>query len=271
MSAGQDEGVDQDGFVVSGVDADLIPVAYQPVLGSCVSTLVAAVDGLLAVYLYGSVATGRASPPESDIDLLVLTRDEASVQAIEGAARSLSRRYRRLAREVGVAHTTTAELFADDLDGLGRRCFLKHYCVPLHGDDIRDRLERCRPSATLAWAFNHNVDAAIEGARRRLAAANDGDDVEVVGRAVARKLLLAAASLTSVITGSWTTDRRRAAAAISEHYPRWADQAATALAWASTPTDNPSEVTALLDGFATWVARELRAKADPDWLPGRPT
>jgi hypothetical protein len=38
-------------------------------------------------------------------------------------------------------------------------------------------------------------------------------------------VMLAAASLTSVITSSWTTDRRRAADAIAEHYPQWSDQA----------------------------------------------
>jgi hypothetical protein len=110
---------------------------------------------------------------------------------------------------------------------------------------------------------DHNVDAAIEQARQRLATATDGDDVKGICRAIARKLMLTAASLTSVITGSWTTDRRRAAAAIAEHYPQWADQATTALEWGSTPTDDRSQVRALLDGFATWLAQEFHAKAAP--------
>ena len=48
----------------------------------------------------------------------------------------------------------------------------------------------------------------------------------------AREVMLSAASLTPVITGSWTTDRRRAAFAIVMHYPQWADQARLALEWA---------------------------------------
>jgi hypothetical protein len=55
-------------------------------------------------------------------------------------AKDLSWRYRHLAREVGIAHATMPGLFGDDIDALGGRCFIKHYCVPLHGDDIRDQL-----------------------------------------------------------------------------------------------------------------------------------
>jgi hypothetical protein len=40
-------------------------------------------------------------------------------------------------------------------------------------------------------------------ARRRLDTAIDSGDVDQVGRRVARKVMLAAASLTSVITSSW--------------------------------------------------------------------
>ena len=172
------EGVDADGFIVSGADVELIPEAYRPVLESVVSTLVAAVDGLISVYLYGSVATGEACPPRSDIDVLVVTVDSSSSEAVADAAKDLSWGYRHLAREVGIAHATLPGLFGDDIDALGGRCFIKHYCVPLHGDDIRDQLPSYRPSATMAWAFNHNVADAIDEARQRLDTAKCSGDVK---------------------------------------------------------------------------------------------
>ena len=257
------EGVDEDGFIVSGADVKLISAAYEPALDSVVSSLVENVDGQISVYLYGSVATGEACPPQSDIDVLVVTRDGRSSAAVADAAKDLSWRYRHLAREVGIAHATMAGLFGDDIDGLGGRCFIKHYCVPLHGDDLRVQLPRYRPSATMAWAFNHNMAAAIAETRHRLDTANDSGDVKQVCRTVARKVMLAAASLASVINSEWTTDRHRAAAAIAEHYPEWADQAAVALEWASAPTDDPSKVRKFLDGFGKWVAQELHDRAAP--------
>ena len=263
MRVGRREGVDEDGFIVSGAAVELIPAQYQPVLESCVSTLVSSVDGLIAVYLYGSVATGRASVPQSDIDLLVVTADRGSSESVEHAARELTRRHRLVARDVGVAEATMAGLRAEGVDALGVRCFIKHYCVLLHGDDVRVHLPSYRPSATMAWAFNHNITTAIEDARRRLAERNDPTEVRVVCRVIARKVMFAAASLVSVITSSWTTDRRHAADVIGEHYPEWAEQAKLALGWGAEPTDDPSRVRELLDGFATWIARELEDKAAP--------
>jgi hypothetical protein len=65
------EGVDADGYLVTGAALANIPPAYRPVIADCVSALTAfaQLDGL---YLYGSVATGQARPPKSDLDLLAL-------------------------------------------------------------------------------------------------------------------------------------------------------------------------------------------------------
>jgi uncharacterized protein len=257
------DGVDVDGFIVSGADLQLIPRLYVPLLETCVSTLTATVEGPVSIYLYGSVATARASPPASDLDLLVVTQDDTASDDIKACAANLTTRFSGLVHDVGIAHVTLDELFADNLDALGNRCFIKHYCVPVHGDDLRLRLPACRPSATLAWAFNHNIAAAIDRAREQLDLTTTGDDVREVCRAAARKVLLAAASLTSVVTSSWTTDRARAAAFIADAYPEWAHDATVGLAWSRTPIDDPTAVRRFLDGFATWVAQQLQITSSP--------
>ena len=257
------EGVDEDGFIVSGADLLLIPPLYEPMLETCVATLVATVDGLVSVYLYGSAATGRASPPESDLDLLVVTDDDTASDDIGACAVSLTAGFTSLVHSVGIAHETVDRLFADNLDALGNRCFIKHYCVPLHGDDLRSRLPSCRPSPTLAWAFNHNVGEAIDRARHQLDLATTADDVRAVCRAAARKVLLAAASLASVVTSSWTTDRAQAVGVIADAYPKWALDATVGLEWTRAPTDDSTAVRRFLDGFALWIAEELQTTTSP--------
>ena len=232
-------------------------------LSTCVSTLVTTVDGLVATYLYGSVATGRASPPESDLDLLVVTLDATASDDIDACAASLTTQFSGLVHDVGIAHVTLDGLFADNVDALGNRCFIKHYCVPVQGDDLRSRLPSCRPSPTIAWAFNHNVADAIDRARQRLDGATTSDDVKAVCRAAARKVLLAAASLTSAITSTWTTERARAAAFVAHAYPEWAHDATVGLEWTRTPTDDAIAVRRFLDGFATWVAEQLQITSSP--------
>ena len=88
--------------------------------------------------------------------------------------------------------------------------------------------------------------------------------MKAVCRAAARKVLLAAASLTSVVTSSWTTDRGRAAAFVADTYPEWAHEATVGLEWTRTPTDDSAAVRRFLDGFATWVAEQSQTTSAGD-------
>jgi hypothetical protein len=251
------EGIDRNGFIVTAADLDAIPPVYRPVLDSSVATLRARLPDLVGVYLYGSVATGRARPPDSDVDLLVVLATGAGDIGIDAVAAELSATHRDVARGIGVAVVARAELFADGLDGLGARCFVKHYCVPLHGEDLRPLLPPCRASVEVAWAFNHNTSTAVADARIRLEHSQTAEEVRQVCRSAARKITLSATSLASIVESTWTTDRHRAAEIISTRYPRWAADATDALRWCSTPTASRDSVHAFLNGYASWVASEL--------------
>jgi uncharacterized protein len=257
VTAVRGEGIDRNGFIVTAVDLEAIPSAYELVLDSSVAVLRARLPELVAVYLYGSVATGRARPPDSDVDLLVVLATRVGDVVIDAVATELSAKYRDVAREIGIAVVTQAELSADDLDGLGARCFVKHYCVPLHGEDLRPPLAPCRATPEVAWAFNHNTATAVSDAQIRLEQAQTAEEVRQVCRSAARKITLSATSLASIVESTWTTDRHRAAEIISCRYPQWAADAADALRWCSTPTESRDTVHAFLHGYASWVASEL--------------
>ena len=135
------EGVDADGYLVTGAGLTNVPPAYRPVIADCVAALTAfpELDGL---YLYGSVATGRARPPDSDLDLLALWTSTVDASTTVAA---LSARHAAVVREVGLAEAGVDSL-ADEAD----RCFLKHYCVPLAGRDRRVDLPRL-PARPGSW------------------------------------------------------------------------------------------------------------------------
>jgi hypothetical protein len=205
------EGVDADGYLVTGVAVANVPPAYRPVLADCVATLTRfrALDGL---YLYGSVATGQARPPDSDLDLLALWTSAVDGAAVAAAVRALSTRHGAVVREVGLAQAPVESL-ADEAE----RCFLRHYCVPLAGRDRRASLPRCRPSRALADGFNGDLPAALQYIVDRAetpAAAAD--------RAL-RRVLLAVATIESVSHATWSTDRATGAELLRRHHPEWAD------------------------------------------------
>jgi hypothetical protein len=218
------EGVDADGYLVTGAAAANIPPAYEPVIADCVATFTAfeQLDGL---YLYGSVATGQARPPDSDLDLLAVWTSTVDVSA---AVAALSTRHGAVVREVGLA-----QVRLDDLTGEADRCFLKHYCVPLAGRDLRPSLPRCRPSRALADGFNDDLPAVVARLRSAVDSAGTATEQLAAVRKAARRLLLAVATVESVSHATWSTDRGTGAALLAHHHPQWTDVAERALRWSS--------------------------------------
>jgi len=249
------EGVDADGVIVTGVDPERIPPAYRPVLTDCTHRLGLVLgDRLHSLYLYGSVATGRARPPQSDLDLMAVWSSDIDAGEAAAAAAELSARHAALVREVAVASSTLAGVLADDRDGLGLRCFLRHYCLWLAGSDLRPSLRPCTPSRAVADGFNDDVRALVERWRADLDAAHTAAAVAAVARAAARKLLLVTATLESAEHGGWSTDRATGAELLAANHPEWARTARLAAGWcADAGTPAAQDVRRLLD-LGDWLA-----------------
>jgi hypothetical protein len=149
----------------------------------------------------------------------------------------------------------------DDLRGegdeaYGNRVFLRHYCVQLAGPPRTD-LGRTYPAdVRAARGFNGDI-ARHAGRWQRLL--DDGAEPVALGCRVARKSLLAAAGLVSVVDGGWTTDRAAAARRWAEIEPGLAAEAALLHGWTGpdpTPVPTGVEVRRVLDGaVARLVAR----------------
>jgi predicted nucleotidyltransferase len=241
-----DEGLDAEGYLTTGAARDRVPPAYEPVLVDAVAQLRVAIgDRLHGLYLYGSVATGRAVAPDSDVDLLAVCTSAVDLPQVENLVKELSARYAELAREVALSRVTLAEIEAEDHLGLGNRAFVKHYCVCLDGVDLRPGLPRCAPSPALAAGFNGDLGGYLDRMWPRL----DG-----AGRRAARRLLLAAATLESVAHGGWSTDRATAAALVTLHHPEWTDDVDRALRWTAGCPAEPGDVRDFMAGFGRWLA-----------------
>lgn len=252
------EGVDPDGFIRTSVAAANIGPDYAPIVADCVAALTQALgDDLLGVYVTGSVATGRAVPPGSDIDMVALVADEADRTRVDDVATRLTARFSKVVREVGLGAVARSDVFADDLDGIGWRCFLRHYCVCVAGHDLGRDLAPCRAGPAVALAFTAGIGDAVGGIIDRLRRGPGPGETAAIGAKAARQLLLAAAPLASVLAGTWTTDRAAGAMLIVDLFPERADEARTALAWYRAGTAS-GDVGSFVESFGVWVARDLR-------------
>lgn len=248
------EGLDRDGLIRTGVGIDRIPERYRPVLDATVDVVRASAPAA-SVYAYGSVATGAARSPGSDVDVLTIGLDDV---AAAGIAAQLSAQFGGLCRAVEIAAASGSDLVGESDEAYGFRVFLHHYCVHLAGADFDAATTGFPGDRRAARGLNGDIG----GHHARWRRADSSTDTAELGRRIARKTLLAVAGLVSIHDATWTTDRQRAARRWSDVHPSlrtglgellaWADGSATA----SSRTVEQSidgTVATIVDQFATAI------------------
>lgn len=269
MTADPREGIAEDGTIRTGAARHRVPAVYEPALAD----VLAAVPEDVSVYLYGSVATGRARPPDSDVDLVVLGMDPADAA---GLATSLSRRHAGLCREVAIAPGTVRGHVGPGDEAHGNRAFLRHHCVHLAGPDPAADIAPVLADARAARGFNGDIAVHLQrwrSARDRLVEDLTGAGPDVRATAVARlatrvsrKSLVTVAGLVSVHDGTWTTARREAARRWARLDPAAAPGLATLVAWLDAPSEDLDEVGRVLDEVVAPLAERFAADVGP-WRP----
>lgn len=264
MTRDPEEGVGTDGQIVTGVEVANIVDPYDAVVESAVEAVVAQLgDALDGLYIYGSVATGKARPPTSDVDLYAIVLRDAGT-AIRKISSDLSARYATIVREVGVSVVLLEDVLADTPEGWAERCFVRHYCVHLAGRNRKQGLSACQASPALARGFNGNVGDAVGRSLHRLRSngLDDGGTRHAIGWS-ARKLLMSAATLLSARDGGWTTDRDAGARLLAVAAPQLSTSVGRVQQWAKLDTSDseaplppPGEVLACLAELRDWLASE---------------
>lgn len=242
-----DEGVDPAGFIITGVGSVPVPVSFRPVVDAAMGAVGTAGSGS-SLFLYGSVATGRARSPTSDVDLLSFGMEAERAEAV---AQRLSREFAAVCRSVDIAVAQPVDLVGGGDAVYGNRLFLRHYCVHLCGPQLHAGLPDFPADRRATRAFNGDID---DHARRWRSELHDGCDAAAVGRRLARKTLLATAGLVSVHDRTWTTDRLSAARRWSEIEPRWATPLTELMAWSDSAHESTAAaVENALDGIVAHV------------------
>lgn len=203
------EGVTLSGMIRIGVARGGVAPVYAPVLQAAADE----VGGRASLYVYGSVATGAAVVPTSDVDLLSVGLPAPEAERISSA---LSARFSDLCREVSIGAASREDLDAKTDESYGLRVFLRHYCAHLSGADPAARFPEFPADVRAARGFNGDIARHLHGWQAALA----GDaDVSGLGTRIARKMLLAVAGLVSLRDVTWSTDRRACAARWNELEP----------------------------------------------------
>jgi len=281
-------GLDRDGTIIREGALDRVPAAFVPVVDAararitetfgdprlhdaCLNTTY-----LHSAYLYGSIPRGTAVPGVSDLDLLIVFRDEpadadrAAARALEAALDEDFPQINGAGIVLGSVPGTLSEL--ERYDG---GFFVACLCTPLLGEDLAARLPRYRPTSLLARETNGDLALVLPRWRARAAQAVTDADRQALTRAIARRLVRTGFTLIMPRWGGWTSDLRLSADLFAQYYPERAGQLRRAAAIARTPSADPAVLAMLIDDLGPWLAAEYTAvhgeKAPRPLGPGAPS
>ena len=238
-------------MIVTGANRARVAAEYEPVLAAACGGI-AELDPDASLYLYGSVATGTATPRGSDTDLLTIDLDRLLADQL---GRSLSAEFEDLCRGVELAAATAGDFVGQHDEAYGNRVFLRHYCVHLTGPARHSALPDFPADARAARGFNGDIDRHLRSWR---AALDTGEPPADLGRRAARKTLLALTGLVGLADDTWTTDRTRAVERWSRHHPETATGLLTLADWSNGAVRATRDTVALvLDGIIATIADEF--------------
>ncbi|WP_158893719.1 MULTISPECIES: nucleotidyltransferase domain-containing protein [unclassified Pseudomonas] len=253
------DGVDADGFLRQ-VPRGLFQVEYRALLAAVRCQLPALLGRhLIALYVYGSVAEGRARPGQSDLDLTLVLSDACPA----GLPVQLEQRRRLLECSHGEVSKIDfdigrqAEVLAPG-NRLSWGFWLRHHCRWLWGEDLARRYAPFKPEVGIAQAVNGDVLSVMR--RYSSVHASCASPVERLGvqREAARRLLRALQVLRRPDETGWPWT-------LEDHYRRArrlhpAQRAALDFFYAEArqPQAAAAEFAQQLDAVLLWFECQLR-------------
>ncbi|MFJ3225996.1 nucleotidyltransferase domain-containing protein [Streptomyces sp. NPDC086783] len=252
-------GLDAQGHIAREGSLAKVPPAFRPVVAAA-RTRVADVFGtrLDSAYLYGSVPRGTASPGRSDLDLLLVLRDEPT-EADWADARLLDAALDREFDQIDGAGTLLVSRgqALSDLERHDLGWFLACLCTPLLGADLAVHLPRYRPDSLLARETNGDLALVLPRWRERVREADDREEaLRPLVRGMSRRLVRTGFTLVMPRWNGWTSDLREMAEAFGTYHPERAPQMREAALLGYEPRGDLAVLRAYTDDLGPWLAGE---------------
>ncbi|MET4580505.1 nucleotidyltransferase domain-containing protein [Ottowia thiooxydans] len=209
-----------------------------------------------SLYLYGSVARGKAQRGKSDLDLtLILTRSLATheMRSLERVRSDLQDRHPEVSKidfDIGVLEDV---LSPDNLYSWGY--WLKHECRCIYGTDLALRFKAFQPSRSIAQAINGDYMQVLGDYVICINAAEGHAEMQRLQKEAARKLLRATNVLRPLSDSYWPVSLADYAEYFSASHPEMAHHVEFFLTHANTPYASSEAFNDKLVFFLAWMKK----------------
>jgi len=246
--------IDHNGFIALPETNKLQP-EFRNIVAQVVAKLIQSFPELIhSLYLYGSVAEGRAKIGKSDLDMTVIF----SVDPGEAAKVQITEIQRKLEKNNPVLSKIDFDcgllqqvVHPDNLLSWGY--WLKHHCVCVYGEDLSQRFQAFKPSKEIAVAVNGDFLPVLEKLITQMQLSADENKKLQLQRAAARKTIRATNILRSEHDKQWPETLEDYRFTFNARYPALAKEMDYLLAISNTPQGSIADFKRRVMAFARWL------------------
>ena len=214
-----------------------------------------------SLYVYGSVAQGRATPDKSDLDMSVIFHDRpdrATAARLAEIKRELEKSYPVVSKIDFDCGVLPQVLHPDHTLSWGY--WLKHHCICVYGEDLSRRFAPFKPAKAIAVAVNGDFLPVLEKFMAQIRSSADKNEGLQLQRAAARKIIRATSILRSEYDKDWPDTLAEHHGKLIARYPEKADDMDYLLAVSHEPQGDLADFEKRILAFARWLNVEFHRR-----------
>lgn len=236
-----------------------IQPAYSEVVKSVVTKLTLSFPELVhSLYVYGSVAEGRAEAGRSDLDMTVILTHKANQADSEEleTVQSMLEKANPLISKIDFDYGHLEQVL-DPENLLSWGYWLKHHCRCVYGEDLSCRFQAFKPSKAIALAVNGDFLQVLDSLLIQMKTSSDVHKKLHLQRSAARKLIRATNILRSEGDKDWPFSLEEHRYRFNARYPGLAKEMDYLLKMSNQPAGSVSVFENRLLDFARWLNAEF--------------
>lgn len=254
-------GLDSQGYILTETHFGKIKPRHRSILDNVKEELLYNFSGKIhSIYVYGSVATGKAKYKISDLDVLVVFEKKLSIsdkKKLKQIQSDLSLQNINFLREVGL-EAIDLPYVLDKKHRFGYPCFIQHLCVFFSGENLQEQFSKFKPTVDLAYEFNGDLEKYLKNAQDKLRKTVNKSEHILLAKSIMKKIVRTAFSLVMPRDNSWSTDLEVMSQKFIQYYPDRKKEVLTALRWTKSLPRNRKLLFQFMNDFGGWLVGEFK-------------
>jgi hypothetical protein len=214
-----------------------------------------------SLYVYGSVAEGRAEAGKSDLDMTVIFKhapDQATKEQF-ATVQSVLEKNNPVVSKIDFDCGLLGQVLDPD-NVLSWGYWIKHHCHCVYGEDLSHRFQAFKPSKAIAVAVNGDFMQVLGKLVIQMKTSSDENKKLQLQRSAARKLVRATNILRSEQDNDWPDSLQEYRTKFNSRYPALAEDMDYLLEMSTEPRGGIADFEKRVMAFAHWLSSEFNSQ-----------